>query len=70
MKMILMYNIIYDCIKMYVFNVNNIDLEEIFYCKIFIYLFNIYFYFFLLMVLNLFGFSLFLIRIKVKLIYI
>lgn len=48
-----MYNTIYDCIKMHVFYVNNIvfyvnniDLEEIFHCKIFTHYLNIYFHFF------------------------
>lgn len=44
--MTLMYNTIYDCNKMHVFYVNNIDIEEIFHCKIFTHLFNIYFHFF------------------------
>lgn len=68
--MTLMYNTIYDCNKMHVFYVNNIDVEEIFHCKIFTHLFNIYFHFFSSMVLNLLGFSSLLTRKKVNLIFI
>lgn len=67
--MTLMYNTIYDCIKMHVFYVNNIDLEEIFHCKIFT-LFKYLFSFFSSMVLNLLGFSSLSARKKVKLIFI
>lgn len=75
--MTLMYNTIYDCIKMHVFYVNNIvfyvnniDLEEIFHCKIFTHLFNIYFHFFFINGIEFTWIQFTFNQKKVKLIYI
>lgn len=65
--MTLMYNTLYNCIKMHVFYVNNINLDQIFHYKIFTNLFNIFFHFFFI---NGIEFSSLSTRKKVKLIYI
>lgn len=65
-----MYNTIYDRIKMHVFYVNNIDLEEIFHCKILTHLFNIYFHFFFINGIEFTWIQFTFNQKKVKLIYI